>query len=132
MILIIPKRADQHCRSTSMVFSRMNDRIKSAKEIIHGTREISEDIFELQTQNAKLQQERDELRANIELIADICTRDGNSEIFRIAARTKGSLDELKLEQQDIALTFALENISKPENIFCKRKKLRQQASELNK
>lgn len=57
VILIIPKKADQHYRSTSMVFSRMNDRIKSAKEIIYGTREISEDILELKTQNAKLQQE---------------------------------------------------------------------------
>jgi len=62
-------------------------------------RELIEIVQIQMDEYAKLQKERDELRANIELIADICTRDGNSEIFRIAARTKGSLDELKLEQQ---------------------------------
>lgn len=107
---------------------------KSKKELL--------EIVQIQMDEyAKLQKERDELRANIELIADICTRDGNSEIFRIAARTKGSLDELKLEQQakgveDAVKATASDKYRLPLRDACElldyANQLRQQANKLNK
>lgn len=48
---------------------------------------------QLEQEVEKLQQENKELKANMEIVADMATKDNLGRYFHVAARTKGSLAE---------------------------------------